>query len=53
VVKTAEWGLDLGPEGGDAGGYIVAEGTPEEVAEAAASHTGHYLKRKLAEAAHA
>jgi excinuclease ABC subunit A len=53
VVKTADWVIDLGPEGGDAGGYIVAEGTPEEVAEAAASHTGHYLKRKLAEAAHA
>ncbi len=53
VVKTADWVIDLGPEGGDAGGYVVAEGTPEEVVAAAASHTGHYLKRKLAEAAHA
>jgi excinuclease ABC subunit A len=43
VVKTADWILDLGPEGGDGGGRIVAEGTPEEVAAVRASHTGRYL----------
>ncbi len=45
VVKTADWIIDLGPEGGDAGGLIVAEGTPETVASAAGSHTGKYLKK--------
>ena len=44
VVKTADWIIDIGPEGGDGGGTIVAEGTPEEVAEVKASHTGRYLK---------
>ncbi|MFN7087180.1 MAG: excinuclease ABC subunit UvrA [Burkholderiales bacterium] len=48
VVKTADWVIDLGPEGGDGGGRIVAEGTPEDVAENKASHTGHYLKAVLA-----
>jgi len=43
VIKTADWILDLGPEGGDKGGHIVAQGTPEKVAANAASHTGHYL----------
>ncbi|MCB1345034.1 MAG: excinuclease ABC subunit A, partial [Rhodobacteraceae bacterium] len=43
VVKTADWIIDIGPEGGDGGGMIVAEGTPEDVARAEASHTGHYL----------
>jgi excinuclease ABC subunit A len=47
VVKTADWILDLGPEGGDEGGWIVAEGTPEQVAEIEASYTGKYLKRLL------
>jgi excinuclease ABC subunit A len=47
VVKTADWIIDIGPEGGDGGGTVVAEGTPEEVAEVAASHTGHYLKPML------
>ena len=41
VVKTADWIIDMGPEGGTGGGTVVAEGTPEEVAEVAASHTGH------------
>jgi len=45
VVKTADWIIDLGPEGGDGGGLIVAEGTPETVAAAAGSHTGQYLKK--------
>ena len=49
VIKTADWLVDLGPEGGSGGGLIVAEGTPEAVAEAAASHTGRYLARMLPE----
>ena len=47
VIKTADWIIDLGPEGGDGGGLIVAEGTPEEVAAVAGSHTGTYLARML------
>ena len=48
VIKTADWIVDLGPEGGDEGGHIVAEGTPEQVARAPASHTGPYLRGILA-----
>jgi excinuclease ABC subunit A len=48
VIKTSDWIIDLGPDGGDAGGRVVAEGTPEEVAQVEASHTGHFLKRILA-----
>ena len=47
VIKTADWILDLGPEGGDKGGEVLAEGTPEEVADCPGSHTGAYLKDKL------
>ena len=47
VIKTADWVLDMGPEGGDAGGTIVACGSPETVAESADSHTGRYLGRVL------
>jgi len=47
VIKTADWVIDLGPEGGDGGGQIVAEGTPEAVAMAPGSHTGAYLKEIL------
>ncbi|MEO8286955.1 MAG: excinuclease ABC subunit UvrA [Chloroflexota bacterium] len=47
VIKTADWLIDLGPEGGDAGGEIVAIGTPEEVAEVEESYTGQFLKRIL------
>ncbi|MFN8732300.1 MAG: ATP-binding cassette domain-containing protein, partial [Hyphomonadaceae bacterium] len=47
VIKTADWLIDLGPEGGDGGGLIVAEGTPEEVALVAGSWTGRYLKETL------
>jgi excinuclease ABC subunit A len=47
VIKTADWILDLGPEGGEAGGYIVAQGTPETVARCEASYTGQYLRRVL------
>jgi excinuclease ABC subunit A len=47
VIKTADHIIDLGPEGGDKGGHIVASGTPEEVARAEGSHTGRYLRRVL------
>ncbi|MDP2631704.1 MAG: excinuclease ABC subunit UvrA, partial [Candidatus Uhrbacteria bacterium] len=47
VIKTADWIIDLGPEGGDGGGMIVAEGTPEMVSIKSGSHTGTYLKRVL------
>ena len=47
VIKTADYLLDLGPEGGDGGGTIVAAGTPEEVAKVKRSHTGRYLRRYL------
>jgi excinuclease ABC subunit A len=47
VIKTADWIVDLGPEGGDGGGRIIAEGTPEQVAANPASHTGRYLKPVL------
>ncbi len=45
VIKTADWIIDMGPEGGSGGGKVIAEGTPEEIANTAASHTGVYLKR--------
>ncbi len=48
VIKTADWLIDIGPEGGDGGGQIVATGTPEKVAAVAASYTGHYLRDMLA-----
>jgi len=48
VIKTADWIVDLGPEGGSGGGLIVAQGTPEEVALVEGSHTGHFLKDILA-----
>jgi excinuclease ABC subunit A len=47
VIKTADWIIDLGPEGGDKGGEIVAEGTPEQVAREPRSYTGHYLAQLL------
>ncbi len=47
VIKTADHVIDLGPEGGDGGGYVVCEGTPEDIAACAASYTGQYLKRVL------
>ncbi|WP_326518047.1 excinuclease ABC subunit UvrA [Acinetobacter sp. CAAS 2-6] len=47
VIKTADWIVDLGPEGGSGGGQIIAEGTPEQVAELAISHTGRFLKPLL------
>lgn len=50
VIKVADWIIDMGPEGGDAGGELIIEGTPEEVAQSALSHTGQYLKRWLKDA---
>jgi excinuclease ABC subunit A len=47
VIKTADWIIDLGPGGGDGGGRVVAQGTPEEVAQEGESHTGHFLRRIL------
>lgn len=47
VIKTADWIIDMGPEGGDGGGTVVAAGTPEDIAKCKQSHTGHYLKRLL------
>jgi excinuclease ABC subunit A len=48
VIKTADWVIDMGPEGGSGGGTVVAEGTPEQVAEVDTSHTGRFLKEVLA-----
>jgi excinuclease ABC subunit A len=48
VIKNADWVIDLGPEGGSGGGIVVAEGTPEDIAEVTASHTGRFLKGILA-----
>ncbi len=50
VIKTADYIIDLGPEGGDEGGYLVAAGTPEEVAQVEASYTGQYLRKYLKKA---
>jgi excinuclease ABC subunit A len=46
-IKTADWVVDLGPEGGDGGGTIVAQGTPEQGAQVSSSYTGHYLAQVL------
>jgi excinuclease ABC subunit A len=48
VIKTADWIIDLGPEGGNGGGWVVAEGTPEAVAQCERSYTGQFLKAMLA-----
>ena len=47
VIKTADYIIDMGPEGGDKGGQVIAKGTPEEVAEDPASYTGQYVKKML------
>jgi excinuclease ABC subunit A len=47
VIKRADWVVDLGPEAGDAGGQVVAQGTPEDVARVERSHTGRYLREVL------
>jgi excinuclease ABC subunit A len=48
VIKTADWLIDLGPEGGEGGGFVVAAGTPEQIARDPASHTGRFLQPVLA-----
>jgi excinuclease ABC subunit A len=47
VIKQADWIVDLGPEGGEAGGEVIATGTPEQVAEAEESYTGQFLRQVL------
>ena len=47
VIKTADWIVDMGPEGGNGGGTVVVEGTPEQVAQCEQSYTGKYLKKYL------
>jgi len=47
VIKTADWVVDLGPEGGDGGGRIIAQGTPEDIADNPDSFTGRYLREVL------
>ena len=47
VIKTADWIIDMGPEGGDEGGKIIAEGTPEKISQCENSYTGSYLKEML------
>ena len=47
IIKSADWLIDLGPEGGDRGGKLIATGTPEQVARNAQSHTGRFLSRVL------
>jgi excinuclease ABC subunit A len=49
IIKIADWIIDLGPEGGDRGGYVVATGTPEQVAKVKESYTGQFLKKYLAQ----
>jgi excinuclease ABC subunit A len=51
VIKQADWIVDLGPEGGEAGGEVIATGTPEQVAEVGESHTGQFLRSVLAQLA--
>jgi len=48
VIKCADWIIDMGPEGGDGGGRVVATGTPEEIAQSRESYTAEYLRSKLA-----
>lgn len=47
VIKTADYLIDMGPEGGDGGGYIIAQGTPEEIVALKESHTGQFLSKLL------
>jgi len=53
VIKTADWIIDLGPEGGEAGGHVVATGTPEQIAALEENHTGRYLRTVLDRNGHA
>lgn len=47
VIKNADWLIDMGPDGGEAGGLVIAKGTPEQVAKEPKSYTGQYLKKML------
>ena len=47
VIKCADWLIDMGPEGGEGGGRVIGEGTPEQIAETPGSYTGEYLRPKL------
>ena len=47
IIKCADWIIDMGPEGGDGGGHVIAKGTPEDVAKVKGSYTGQYLKPVL------
>ena len=47
VIKNADYIIDMGPEGGDGGGTVIAKGTPEEVAKVKQSYTGHFIKKML------
>jgi excinuclease ABC subunit A len=47
VIKTADWVIDLGPEGGEHGGFVLFEGTPENLLKVNSSHTAHYLRDKM------
>lgn len=47
VIKTADYIIDIAPEGGDGGGTVIAEGTPEQIAACTNSYTGHYVKKML------
>jgi excinuclease ABC subunit A len=47
VIKCADWIIDLGPEAGEKGGYVIAEGTPEKIAKIVRSHTGKFLRKVL------
>jgi excinuclease ABC subunit A len=47
IIKVADWIVDLGPEGGDKGGQVIAVGTPEDIAQVEASHTGQFLRSHL------
>jgi len=49
VIKTADYIIDMGPEGGDRGGTVVVQGTPEQVAKCESSYTGYYMKKILGE----
>ena len=48
VIKSSDWVIDLGPEGGSGGGQIIAQGTPEQITRIKGSHTGQHLKKELA-----
>jgi len=52
IIKSSDYVIDLGPEGGEKGGMVVSKGTPEEICMAEASYTGHYLRKAMAASQH-